>query len=85
MNDILKRGFAILTAERRREIASMGGRAVPASARTFSTDKELAKRAGAKGGTNIPAEKRSFSRDRKLASRAGRKGGRALSAIATKR
>ena len=77
MSSIHKRGFASMTLERRREIATMGGRAVPASSRSFSKDPELAKRAGREGGLNIPSEKRSYSQDRELASRAGRKGGSA--------
>lgn len=44
-----RRGFASMTPERRRELASMGGKAVPASKRTF-TDKKRASEAGRKGG-----------------------------------
>jgi uncharacterized protein len=42
--------FAALDPERRREISAMGGKAIPAEKRSFSTNPELAKRAGAKGG-----------------------------------
>lgn len=44
------RGLAALSPERRREISSMGGKAQPASARSFSKDRDFASRAGAKGG-----------------------------------
>lgn len=36
--------------ERQREIASKGGRSVPAEKRSFSQDRELASSAGRKGG-----------------------------------
>lgn len=41
-------GFAIMKQSRQREIASMGGKACPASARTFS-DRAKAVEAGKKG------------------------------------
>lgn len=41
-------GFALLTVARQREIASMGGKTCPASARTFSNH-EKAVEAGRKG------------------------------------
>lgn len=44
------RGFATLTPERRREIASMGGKAVPPEKRGFSRYQGLAARAGRIGG-----------------------------------
>ena len=44
------RGFASMDAERQREIASKGGRSVPAEKRSFSQDRELASDAGRKGG-----------------------------------
>lgn len=44
------RGFAALTPERRREIASLGGKAQPASAKSFSVNPSIAARAGSKGG-----------------------------------
>lgn len=40
-----------MTPERRAEIASMGGRALPANKRAFSQDKGLASRAGRIGGS----------------------------------
>jgi general stress protein YciG len=36
--------------ERQREIASRGGKSVPAEKRSFSQDRELASEAGRKGG-----------------------------------
>ena len=44
------RGFASMNAERQREIASKGGRSVPADKRSFSQDRDLASQAGRKGG-----------------------------------
>src|SRR5262245_52618584 len=71
------RGFASMDAERQREIASMGGKAVPDSKRSFSQNRRLAAEAGRKGGQSVPDEKRSFSQNRELAAEAGRKGGQA--------
>lgn len=48
---ISRRGFASLTPEKRKEIASLGGKAVPNERRSFSQDRELAVRAGRKGGS----------------------------------
>ena len=75
-----KRGFGSLSPERRKEIASMGGKAIPAEKRAFSRDPGLAARSGKKGGRAVPAERRAFSCDRGLASRAGSKGGKAVRA-----
>jgi general stress protein YciG len=55
-----------MSPEKRREIASMGGKSVPAEKRTFSTDRTLAKEAGRRGGVSLEPEKRSFSRDHSL-------------------
>lgn len=79
MNETVARGFASMTAERRKEIAAMGGRAVPKYKRTFRKNRALAKAAGSKGGSNVPAEKRSFSCDRTLARSAGCIGGKGTS------
>ncbi|ACA17161.1 MULTISPECIES: general stress protein [Methylobacterium] len=49
-NSTSKRGFASMDMERQREIASKGGRSVPAEKRSFSQDRELASSAGRKGG-----------------------------------
>jgi uncharacterized protein len=67
-----ERGFAALSPERRREIARMGGRSVPAEKRSFTVDPSLAAKAGSIGGKSVPKESRSFSMDRGLAQRAGR-------------
>lgn len=39
-----------MTPERRREISSLGGKAIPAQKRSFSQNRELAREAGRKGG-----------------------------------
>jgi general stress protein YciG len=44
------RGFASMDEDRQREIASKGGRSVPAEKRSFSQDRGLASEAGRKGG-----------------------------------
>jgi uncharacterized protein len=72
------RGFASMDAERQRQIASMGGKAVPDSKRSFSQNRRLAAEAGRKGGQSVPGEKRSFSQNRELAAEAGRKGGQSV-------
>jgi hypothetical protein len=46
------RGLAAMTPERRREIQSMGGKAVPAEKRAFS-DRTLARHAGKRGGNRV--------------------------------
>jgi len=72
------RGFASMDADRQREIASMGGKAVPDSKRSFSQNRRLAAEAGRKGGQSVPGSKRSFSQNRSLAAEAGRKGGQSV-------
>jgi uncharacterized protein len=52
------RGFALLTPERRKAVASKGGKSIPAHKRSFSTDPALAARAGKIGGTNTQKAKR---------------------------
>lgn len=47
-----RRGFASMDPERVREIASMGGKSVPAEKRSFSQNRNLAASAGAKGGSS---------------------------------
>ena len=71
------RGFASMNSERQRQIASMGGKAVPDEKRSFSQNRRLAAEAGRKGGQSVPGSKRSFSQNRELAATAGRKGGQA--------
>lgn len=70
-----KRGFAAMTPERQREIASKGGKSVAAENRSFSRDPLLAAAAGQKGGLAMPDAERAFSTDPDLARRAGRLGG----------
>lgn len=72
-----KRGFASMTPEKRREIASKGGKSVPAEKRSFSQDPALASKAGRKGGQSVNPANRSFSKDHTLAADAGKKGGEA--------
>jgi general stress protein YciG len=45
-----RRGFAAMTPEKQREIASMGGRSVPPDKRTFASDSMLARDSGRLGG-----------------------------------
>ena len=47
---ISNRGFASMSAERRREIARLGGKSVPRDSRSFARDPDLAANAGRKGG-----------------------------------
>jgi general stress protein YciG len=47
-----KRGLAAMTPERRREVQSMGGKAVPADKRAFN-DRTLARHAGKRGGNKV--------------------------------
>ncbi len=75
---IMKRGFAAMDPEKRREIARIGGAAVSAEKRSFSRDPDLAAACGRKGGSSIDPAKRTFFKDRSLAADAGRKGGLAL-------
>jgi general stress protein YciG len=64
------RGFAAMSLEQRREIASLGGQSVPAQKRAFSRNRDLAAKAGNKGGKNVAPQKRMFSQDRNLAAKA---------------
>lgn len=45
-----KRGFASMSPEKQREIASKGGKAAHESGKAHEWDSEAAKRAGRKGG-----------------------------------
>jgi hypothetical protein len=67
-----------MNQERQRQIASMGGKAVPDEKRSFSQNRRLAAEAGRKGGQSVPGSKRSFSQNRELAAVAGRKGGQSV-------
>jgi general stress protein YciG len=72
-----KRGFGAMDPDRQRELATKGGRNVPAKLRSFSQNRGLAADAGRKGGAMVNPANRSFSKNRALAAEAGRKGGRA--------
>src|SRR5262245_23694870 len=63
-----KRGFAALTAERRREIARQGGHTAHARGVAHEFTREEAREAGRKGG-------RTVSQDRHYMATIGRKGG----------
>lgn len=56
-----KRGFASMSPEKLREIASKGGKSVPAERRSFAQSPKLAAEAGRKGGQSVGPAKRSFS------------------------
>ena len=45
-----KRGFASMSPEKQREIASKGGKSVPSDRRSFAQNRDLASAAGRKGG-----------------------------------
>ena len=70
-----KRGFAAMSPEEHRRVASLGGKAVPAASRGFSNNPEAAAAAGRKGGKAVSPEKRTFAKNPALAREAGRKGG----------
>lgn len=72
-----RKGFASMSPEKRRMIASMGGKSVPTEKRSFSRNRSLASAAGRKGGQTTRPETRTFSVDRELAREAGRIGGSA--------
>lgn len=71
-----RRGFASMSPEAQKKIASMGGKSVPSDRRSFSQNRALASVAGRKGGQSIRPDQRSFFQNRKLAAEAGRKGGK---------
>lgn len=52
-----KRGFALLSPERRRDISARGGASVPAEKRSFSKNRDLAASAGRAGGSIKPSPK----------------------------
>lgn len=70
-----RKGLASLSPEKRRMIASMGGKSVPKEKRTFSRNRDVASAAGKKGGRTIRPETRTFAMYPELASLAGRIGG----------
>lgn len=63
-----RRGFAVLTSERRREIASMGGRTAHTSGVAHKFTEQEARIAGHRGGVAV-------SQDREHMARIGRLGG----------
>ena len=67
------RGFAALSLEERKRIASNGGKAAHANGNCHVFTSEEARAAGAKGGAIV-------ARDREHMSRIGRKGGRKAAA-----
>jgi uncharacterized protein len=74
-----KQGFASMSPEKRREIAIIGGKSVPAEKLGFAAlSPERRRELASKGGKSVPAEKRSFSTNPDLAAQAGRKGGQAV-------
>jgi uncharacterized protein len=72
-----KRGFASMSPEKVRAIASMGGKSVDPKKRSFAKNRKLAEEAGRKGGKATAPQNRQFAKDRDLAVDAGRKGGKA--------
>jgi general stress protein YciG len=62
------RGFAAMDENRRREVASLGGRIAHARGRAHRFTSEEARKAGQKGGSQI-------SRNRKHMAELGRRGG----------
>jgi general stress protein YciG len=49
-SNVSKRGFGSMSPEKKREIASKGGKSVPSGKRSFSQNRDLASEAGRKGG-----------------------------------
>ncbi len=68
-NNKSKRGFAALSAEERRAMASKGGKAVQKKGTAHQFSPEEARLAGRKGGMAV-------SRDRRYMAEIGQKGGR---------
>jgi uncharacterized protein len=67
------RGVAAMSEERRREVASMGGKAAHAASKAHRFTSEEAREAGRKGGQKL-------SQDREQMRAIGRRGGAAVSA-----
>jgi general stress protein YciG len=72
MNDLMatKRGFAAMSPEMQREIASRGGKAAHATGVAHEFTPEEARKAGRKGGVAV-------SKDRDHMAKIGRAGGKA--------
>lgn len=60
------RGFASMTPEKRREIATKGGKSVPTEKRAFSTNRALAVAAGKKGGAASPLVEPTSDQDKSI-------------------
>jgi uncharacterized protein len=60
-NGVSRRGFASMNSDKRREIASKGGKSVPSEKRSFSQDRDLASHAGRKGGQMSQCSRKSGS------------------------
>lgn len=69
-DDKVKRGFAAMTPERVREIASQGGKAAHANGTAYKYTHDTAREAGRKGGQTV-------SQNREYMAEIGRRGGRA--------
>ena len=54
--NLKRRGFGSMSPERRKELATKGGKAIKPENRAFSRDRELAAKAGRKGGLRSPLE-----------------------------
>ena len=73
------RGFASMNAERQRQIASMGGKAVPDEKRSFSQNRRLAAEAGPQGrAERAGREAQLLAEPRRWPRIAGRKGGQSV-------
>jgi general stress protein YciG len=70
------RGFASMDPAKRRQIASMGGRAVQATGKAHRFNSEEAREAGRKGGTVAAAKGTAHRFNSEEARAAGRKGGK---------
>jgi general stress protein YciG len=70
-----RRGFASMDAERRRQVASMGGKAAHACGTAHEFTTEEAREAGRKGGETVHAKGVAHKFTREEARIAGRKGG----------
>jgi general stress protein YciG len=66
-----KRGFALMSPDKLKEIAKKGGKSVPPEKRTFSQDPEHAAKCGQKGGKGGSPAKRTFAISPDIASKAG--------------
>jgi general stress protein YciG len=70
-----RRGFAAMTLERRRELASKGGKAAHAAGTAYTFSSEVAAAAGSKGGKAAHAKGTAHEFTVEEAREAGRKGG----------